>query len=54
MAVWTIAPTFASANSLVLIPSTTTPASTLLLSEIAAPFFPQGPFNVVVGPAQVG
>ncbi|WP_317510558.1 aldehyde dehydrogenase family protein [Acinetobacter baumannii] len=44
----------AAGNTVVLKPSDTTPESTLLLAEIAAPFFPKGAFNVVLGQAQVG
>lgn len=54
MAVWKIAPALAAGNTVVLKPSDTTPESTLLLAEIAAPFFPKGAFNVVLGQAQVG
>lgn len=39
MAVWKIAPALAAGNTVVLKPSDTTPESTLLLAEIAAPFF---------------
>lgn len=53
MAVWKIAPALAAGNTVVLKPSDTTPESTLLLAEIAAPF-PKGAFNVVLGQAQVG
>ncbi|AOA59124.1 gamma-aminobutyraldehyde dehydrogenase [Acinetobacter larvae] len=54
MAVWKIAPALAAGNTVVLKPSDTTPESTLLLAEIAAPFFPKGAFNVVLGNADVG
>ncbi|AMM28905.1 MULTISPECIES: gamma-aminobutyraldehyde dehydrogenase [Acinetobacter] len=54
MAVWKIAPALSAGNTVVLKPSDTTPESTLLLAEIAAPFFPKGAFNVVLGQAQVG
>ncbi|MCX0339544.1 gamma-aminobutyraldehyde dehydrogenase [Acinetobacter radioresistens] len=54
MAVWKIAPALAAGNTVVLKPSDTTPESTLLLAEIAAPFFPKGAFNVVLGKADVG
>ncbi|MGV2455613.1 gamma-aminobutyraldehyde dehydrogenase [Acinetobacter seifertii] len=54
MAIWKIAPALAAGNTVVLKPSDTTPESTLLLAEIAAPFFPKGAFNVVLGQAQVG
>ena len=54
MAIWKIAPALAAGNTVVLKPSDTTPESTLLLAEIAAPFFPKGAFNVVLGQAQIG
>ncbi|WP_046205734.1 gamma-aminobutyraldehyde dehydrogenase [Acinetobacter radioresistens] len=54
MAVWKIAPALAAGNTVVLKPSDTTPESTLLLAEIASPFFPKGAFNVVLGKADVG
>jgi len=54
MAVWKIAPALAAGNTVVLKPSDTTPISTLLLAELAAPFFPAGAFNVVLGKANTG
>lgn len=54
MAVWKIAPALAAGNTVVLKPSDTTPTSSLILAEIAAPFFPQGTFNVVLGKAEAG
>jgi betaine-aldehyde dehydrogenase len=54
MAVWKIAPALAAGNTVVLKPSDSTPESTLLLAEIAAPFFPAGAFNVVLGNATTG
>ncbi|MCC8385188.1 aldehyde dehydrogenase family protein [Photorhabdus laumondii subsp. laumondii] len=54
MAVWKIAPALAAGNTVVLKPSDTTPESTLLLAELAAPFFPTGAFNVVLGNASAG
>jgi len=54
MAVWKIAPALAAGNTVVLKPSDTTPESTLLLAELAAPFFPKGAFNVILGQANVG
>ena len=54
MAVWKIAPALAAGNTVVLKPSDTTPISTLMLAEIAAPIFPQGAFNVVLGKAGTG
>ena len=46
MAVWKFAPAIAAGNAIVLKPSDTTPASTVLMAEIAAEFFPPGVFNV--------
>ena len=54
MAVWKIAPALAAGNTVVLKPSDTTPLSTLLLAELAAPFFPAGAINVVLGKAASG
>lgn len=54
MAVWKIAPALAAGNTVVLKPSDTTPVSTLLLAELAAPLFPRGAFNVVLGKARTG
>lgn len=54
MAVWKIAPALAAGDTIVLKPSDTTPESTLLLAELAAPFFPKGAFNVVLGNAAAG
>lgn len=54
MAVWKIAPALAAGNTVVLKPSDTTPQSTLLLAELAAPFFPVGAINVLLGKAQTG
>lgn len=54
MAIWKIAPALAAGNTVVLKPSDTTPASTLLLAEIAAEFFPTGAFNVVTGDRDTG
>ena len=54
MAVWKIAPALAAGNTIVLKPSDTTPESTLLLAEIAAPFLPAGAFNVILGDATTG
>jgi betaine-aldehyde dehydrogenase len=49
MATWKFAPAIAAGNTVVLKPSDTTPASTLLLAEIASEFLPAGVFNVVTG-----
>lgn len=54
MAIWKIAPALAAGNTVVLKPSDTTPESTLLLAELAAPFLPAGAFNVVLGDADTG
>jgi betaine-aldehyde dehydrogenase len=54
MAVWKFAPAIAAGNTVVLKPSDTTPASTLLLAEIAAEFLPAGVFNVVCGDRDTG
>lgn len=54
MAVWKFAPAIAAGNTVVLKPSDTTPASTLLLAEIAAEFLPKGVFNVVAGNRDTG
>ncbi|MEV6032863.1 gamma-aminobutyraldehyde dehydrogenase [Nonomuraea sp. NPDC052116] len=54
MAVWKIAPALAAGNTVVLKPSDTTPASTLLLAEIAAEFLPAGVLNVVCGGRDTG
>lgn len=54
MAVWKIAPALAAGNTVVLKPSDSTPLSTLLLAELAAPLFPTGAFNVVLGKAATG
>jgi betaine-aldehyde dehydrogenase len=54
MAVWKFAPAIAAGNTVVLKPSDTTPASTLLMAEIAAEFLPPGVFNVVCGDRDTG
>jgi betaine-aldehyde dehydrogenase len=54
MAVWKFAPAIAAGNVTVLKPSDTTPASTLLLAEIANEFLPPGVFNVVCGDRDTG
>ncbi|MDQ4085074.1 MAG: gamma-aminobutyraldehyde dehydrogenase [Actinomycetota bacterium] len=54
MAVWKFAPALAAGNTVVLKPSETTPASTVLLAEVAAEFFPPGVFNVVCGDRDTG
>jgi betaine-aldehyde dehydrogenase len=54
MAVWKFAPAIAAGNTVVIKPSDTTPASTLLMAEIAAEFLPKGVFNVVTGDRDSG
>jgi betaine-aldehyde dehydrogenase len=54
MAVWKVAPAVAAGNTVVLKPSETTPASSLLLAEMAAEFLPPGVFNVVCGDRDTG
>ena len=54
MAVWKFAPAIAAGNTVVLKPSDTTPASTMLLAEIAAEFLPAGVFNVICGDRDTG
>ena len=54
MAIWKIGPALAAGNTLVLKPSDTTPASTLLLAEVFAEFFPPGVLNVVCGDRDTG
>jgi betaine-aldehyde dehydrogenase len=54
MATWKFAPAIAAGNTVVLKPSDTTPASTLMLAEIASEFLPAGVFNVVTGNRDTG
>ncbi|MFI0897680.1 gamma-aminobutyraldehyde dehydrogenase [Streptomyces sp. NPDC020983] len=54
MAVWKFAPAIAAGNTVVLKPSDTTPASTVLLAGIMAEFLPKGVFNVVCGDRDTG
>ncbi|HYO33251.1 MAG TPA: gamma-aminobutyraldehyde dehydrogenase [Nocardioidaceae bacterium] len=54
MAIWKIAPALAAGNTLVIKPSDTTPASTLLLGELCNEFFPPGVVNVVTGDRETG
>src|SRR3954466_11157139 len=49
MMVWKIAPALAAGNTVVLKPSDTTPASSVLLAELAQEFLPAGVLNVVCG-----
>jgi betaine-aldehyde dehydrogenase len=54
MAIWKIAPALAAGNTIVLKPSDTTPASTVLLAEVAGEFLPPGVLNVVCGDRTTG
>ncbi len=54
MAVWKWAPALAAGNTMVLKPSDTTPASTLLMAEIMSEHLPPGVFNVVCGGRDTG
>ncbi|MCT2594201.1 gamma-aminobutyraldehyde dehydrogenase [Streptomyces sp. N2-109] len=59
MAVWKYAPALAAGNTVVLKPSDTTPASTVLMAEIiggvlAGLDLPQGIFNIVCGDRDTG
>src|SRR5699024_4881647 len=49
-----IAPALAAGNTVVLKPSDTTPASTVLLAEVAAEILPPGVLNVVCGDRDTG
>ncbi len=54
MAVWKWAPALAAGNTMVLKPSDTTPASTLLMAELMAEHLPPGVFNVICGTRDTG
>ena len=54
MAVWKWAPAIAAGNTVVLKPSTTTPASTVWMAELMAEFLPAGVMNVVCGDRHAG
>ncbi|WP_053746244.1 gamma-aminobutyraldehyde dehydrogenase [Streptomyces sp. NRRL WC-3618] len=54
MAVWKFAPALAAGNTVVLKPSDTTPASTLLMAAIVGSILPKGVFNVVCGDRDTG
>lgn len=54
MAVWKFGPALAAGNAVVLKPSDTTPASTLLLAEIFGNHLPAGVFNVICGDRETG
>ncbi|GAA3295408.1 gamma-aminobutyraldehyde dehydrogenase [Streptomyces cinereospinus] len=54
MAVWKFAPAVAAGNTVVLKPSDTTPASTVLMAGIIGAILPKGVFNVVCGDRGTG
>ncbi|MFC8669817.1 MULTISPECIES: gamma-aminobutyraldehyde dehydrogenase [Streptomyces] len=54
MAVWKFAPALAAGNTVVLKPSDTTPASTVLIAEIIGSIVPKGVFNVICGDRDSG
>jgi betaine-aldehyde dehydrogenase len=54
MAVWKWAPAIAAGNTVVLKPSDTTPASTVLMAEVMSEFLPAGVINVVTGERATG
>jgi betaine-aldehyde dehydrogenase len=54
MAVWKWAPALAAGNTMVLKPSDTTPATTVMLAEIIAEHVPAGVLNVVCGDRNTG
>ncbi|MFM6841245.1 MAG: gamma-aminobutyraldehyde dehydrogenase [Candidatus Planktophila sp.] len=54
MAVWKWAPAIAAGNTVVLKPSDTTPASTVLMAQVMSEFLPAGVINVVTGERATG
>jgi betaine-aldehyde dehydrogenase len=54
MAVWKWAPAIAAGNTVVLKPSTTTPASTVWMAELMNEFLPAGVINIVCGDRHAG
>ncbi|WEH43611.1 gamma-aminobutyraldehyde dehydrogenase [Streptomyces sp. AM 2-1-1] len=54
MAVWKFAPALAAGNTVVLKPSDTTPASTVLIAGLIGEILPAGVFNVVCGDRETG
>ncbi|WP_328841013.1 gamma-aminobutyraldehyde dehydrogenase [Streptomyces europaeiscabiei] len=54
MAVWKFAPALAAGNTVVLKPSDTTPASTVLIAEVLGEILPKGVFNVICGDRDTG
>jgi len=54
MAVWKWAPALAAGNTMVLKPSDTTPASTVLMAQLMSEHLPPGVLNVVCGDRDTG
>ena len=54
MAIWKLGPALAAGNTVVIKPSDTTPASTVLLGELCNEFLPPGVLNVVCGDRDTG
>lgn len=54
MAVWKIAPALAAGNTVVLKPAESTPTTTVMLAEAAAPHLPEGALNVLPGDRGTG
>ena len=54
MAVWKWAPALAAGNTMVLKPSDTTPASSLLMAEMMSEYLPAGVINVICGDRGTG
>ncbi|MEQ6900912.1 gamma-aminobutyraldehyde dehydrogenase [Nocardioides sp. YIM 152588] len=54
MMVWKIAPALAAGNTIVLKPSDTTPATSVMLAELCQEFLPPGVLNVVTGDRGTG
>ncbi|HQR25710.1 MAG TPA: gamma-aminobutyraldehyde dehydrogenase [Nocardioides sp.] len=54
MMIWKIAPALAAGNTVVLKPSDTTPASSVLLAELCQEFLPPGVLNLVTGDRETG
>ena len=54
MAVWKIAPALAAGNTVVLKPAETTPATSVMVAELAAEFLAPGVLNVICGDRETG
>ncbi len=54
MMIWKIAPALAAGNTVVLKPSDTTPASSVLLGELCQEFLPPGVLNIITGDRDTG